>query len=665
MLLAGRAQRFDERLIEYVHQRLADRVVPLDSVEILERMIPADDALLHVEDDEPVVERFEDVLVELAHPPELFRLQVQLAVQAAVLDRRRDLARDRRQQREVLAVERLVGLLAAEREHGDGAALEDARHEVVHPRVAPELHLLGDEPRGRRRIVDERHRMTGVEARHHRRAARQPRHGAWKSVIADRLELPRRVGRRGRQHQRHPIDEERFDDARDETPAQTDDVQVAVQIAGERDERAAVVVAVAIEHAVERVLHRFLHRLRQQHHHHRREQRDDAGVLVGGVAEQKSRRAPHRHVQDDTGRKECRVREAALDDDFHVAQPITDDRGRERQRHEAERDGGQLQRGRRIEAERPRECVGKRERAGAERRPPGDPPQLTPRRCRRDLLEGAGEHEDRGGGAPKEIRVLEAIERVERARKRRAVRRGASERHNAHRRDGKSRSVRRRNDQVGERSAGRGGTLREHEGEMQQQRRQQRERDRVAPVEDAIERVERTGKREREDAEERDADPEEVQRRLIARAPQAHGAADEQREQPDGSEHVIHRARARRRRQRDIERLPRSETKQRVGESRAFVAAVLICDNVSRRLDGRTVDGEQHIAPLDAGRVGRRSGSDLLGADAFGAIVPEHAVFDVVPARIHRDVRDAESNQDEDDDRGKRRPAPDEPGALG
>ena len=200
--------------------------------------------------------------------PSFLGLEVQLTIQPAVLDRGRHLAGDGGQQREVLAVERLVGLLAAEREHGNRRAFEHARHEVVDARVAPELDFFGDEARGGNRIV-ERDGVAAVEPRQHRRAARQPRHALCEPVVADRREVAEAlVG----EHQRHAIDDERLDDARDEPLAEADDVEVAVQIAREADERAAVVVAIAVEHAIERVLHGFLHRLREQHDDDRGEQ---------------------------------------------------------------------------------------------------------------------------------------------------------------------------------------------------------------------------------------------------------------------------------------------------------------------------------------------------------------------------------------------------------
>ena len=125
--------------------------------------------------------------------------------------------------------------------------------------------------------------------------------------------------------------------------------------------------------------------------------------------------------------------------------------------------------------------------------------------------------------------------------------------------------------------------LRKHHREVQQERRQEREGDGVAPVEDPVETIEGTVEREREDAEERDAEPEEMQRRLIARAAQPHRRAHHQREEPHRGEHEIHRAAARRRRERHFQALPRAEPQEGVREARAFVAAMLILDDVGGR----------------------------------------------------------------------------------
>ena len=99
--------------------------------------------------------------------------------------------------------------------------------------------------------------MAGIESRDHRRGLREPRHTLGEAVIADRDEIIGAAARArlaGRKHQRHAIQDQRFDNPDNEPLTETDDVEIAVQIAGEGDERAAVVVAIAIERAIERVL---------------------------------------------------------------------------------------------------------------------------------------------------------------------------------------------------------------------------------------------------------------------------------------------------------------------------------------------------------------------------------------------------------------------------
>ncbi len=185
MILTRRPQRLDERRVEDVAEQPADRCLAGDAVKALQRTVPADDPLVHVEHHQSIVERLEDVLVELAHPPELFGLEVELPIQASVLDGGRDLAGNGGEQAEILAVERLVGVLAAEREDRDRVPFEDAGHEVVDADVAPEFDFLRQEARAGDRIV-ERHGVPAVETRHHRRSARQPRHALSESVVADR-----------------------------------------------------------------------------------------------------------------------------------------------------------------------------------------------------------------------------------------------------------------------------------------------------------------------------------------------------------------------------------------------------------------------------------------------------------------------------------------------
>src|SRR5213078_4790012 len=113
-----------------------------------------------IEHEQAVVERLENVLVERTHPIELERLDVQLAIEAGVFKRRRNLAGDGGEQAHVLAVERLARILASDREYGDGALLCNAGHEVAEARIAPILDLFDGKPRRRNRIV-ECHGMAG------------------------------------------------------------------------------------------------------------------------------------------------------------------------------------------------------------------------------------------------------------------------------------------------------------------------------------------------------------------------------------------------------------------------------------------------------------------------------------------------------------------------
>ncbi len=175
MLRPRRAQRLDKMRVEDVGQALPDCVLPRHPVELFERPVPPNDMLVRVEDHQAVIERFEDVVVEFAHPAQFQHLEVELPVEPAVFDCRRNLTGDRGQECQVFAVEGLVGLFAPEREHCDRAAFEDARDEVVNPGVAPEFHFFCLEAGGGDRII-ERDRGAGIEPRHQRRFTRQTRH---------------------------------------------------------------------------------------------------------------------------------------------------------------------------------------------------------------------------------------------------------------------------------------------------------------------------------------------------------------------------------------------------------------------------------------------------------------------------------------------------------
>ena len=234
-------------------------------------------------------------------------------------------------------------------------------------------------------------------------------------------------------------------------------------------------------------------------------------MVVGVVCEREAGQLQHRHVQNGTRREKRRVGQPALDDDLDVAETIPDDRGGEGQRDEAERNRRQLQRQRRLDTERPRQPVPEREWSDAERRPPRDPAELTPRCERGDLAEGPQEHNERSRTAEEQIDRLGAIEQVNRARKQRPVRRSAGHGDDTRGAQRQRRQIQERHERIrtcaGSFGSGVGSVnswrwrteenppdfraLREHQREMQEERRQERHRDRIAPVEHPVEPIER------------------------------------------------------------------------------------------------------------------------------------------------------------------------------
>jgi hypothetical protein len=200
---------------------------------------------------------------------------------------------------------------------------------------------------------------------------------------------------------------------------------------------------------------------------------------------------------------------------------------------------------------------------------------------------------------------------------------------------------------------------------VQQQRRQQGLRHGVSPVEHPVEAIERPVEREGEGAEEGDAQPEEMQSRLIVRPLQAHRCADEQCEQPDGRQHVIHRAAPRCDSKRHFNDLLRSEPREGIGEARARSSGVLVFDHVRFRLNRGPVDGKQQVAAFDSGTGARRPGCDLDGRDAFGVRGPENTVFNLIPSGMSDNVRDAQPGKKKHNADREDRPPPRTPTRLG
>ncbi len=279
-LATAGAQDLEEPFVEDLLELAADGFLVADAVEFLQAPIPTHDAIVAIDNGQTVVERLQDVLAELAHPVELVGLDGELAVEAAVFERRRGLRGHRGKKRHVFAAQRLGARLAPERHHRNRPFFRDAGNEVVDSGGAPELDVNRIDAALRERIV-ERQRMSGNEPCGDLRASSQHRRFAAEAGVRDGDELRIASCRHRRQHQRHPVDEQRFHDAAHQALAQPEKIEIAVEVAREADERPAIVVAIAVVDAVEAGLNRVLHRPREQHQHHRRQERNDRVRIVG------------------------------------------------------------------------------------------------------------------------------------------------------------------------------------------------------------------------------------------------------------------------------------------------------------------------------------------------------------------------------------------------
>ena len=372
----GVPQHVEEAIVEDIGERTPGCFLVSQAVEVLEPAVPSQDAIVAVDDRDPVVQRFEDVLAELPHPIELVGLDPELTVEAAVLERRGRLRRNCGEQRHVLAAERLGAGFPAERHHRYRPFLGDARDEVVDPGLAPDVHLGRIEAVLGQRIV-ERQGVPGGQPARDIGLVEQRRNDGAETGVGDGDEGVVLAGRRRREHQRHAIDHQRLGHPAQQPLAEPRQVQIAVQVAGETDQRPAVVVAIAVVGAVERILDRVLDRAGQQHHDDRRQQRDDrVGFLT--VQEEAAGEAEQHRVDRGDRRQRSGGDQRPLDDDLDVHQPVADDRRGKRQRHQAQEHGRGLEQARRGVAEGIGKDVTQDERDRAQCRAPDNPAQLTP-----------------------------------------------------------------------------------------------------------------------------------------------------------------------------------------------------------------------------------------------------------------------------------------------
>ena len=267
--------------------------------ERLERAVPPDDPVVGVDDDQAVVERLEDVLVELAHALDLVGLGLQLLVQPPVLEAVATWAATATSSAMSSLLSGSPRSLRPRASTAMRRLLGHAGHEVVHalarartrPRRSPARRSGG-------RVVERHVVPATARARRRRSRARSSGGSPTNPCDADGAE---RVGGLVGQHQRHAVDDQRLGDARDQALAR------AAAGRGRCSGRARTPPARAGSRSGRGRTRgrarsgRVLDRPRQQHDHHRREHRDDrvARAAVGedparprGAARRRGPRSP-------------------------------------------------------------------------------------------------------------------------------------------------------------------------------------------------------------------------------------------------------------------------------------------------------------------------------------------------------------------------------------
>ncbi len=307
-----------------------------------------------------------------------------------------------------------------------------------------------------------------------------------------------------------------------------------------------------------------------------------------------------------------------------------------------------LEPGQRCQTKRPGNAVAEHERHRAEGRAPDDPAQLTASGDRSHAAERARHDQQTADQAEREIQQLAALDHRDHVREHCAVLADAQDRRDScpaeqHRGHVEQRQQRAR--VLAARPAA--GTLGEHQREVHEERRQQQHRHDIAPVEDGVEQIEAAAEREREDAEERDREPEEVQRRLILWTAQTNTGADGEREESNRGECVVKASRTGRNRfDGDGDHRFRLLLLHQVGQLLALCSCVQSHHHLIRRIDRDVVHRQHRITGLETGAVSRRPFGNFGGHDVAGAeVAPEHPVLHLAPTAAGRDVQDGEAHQ--------------------
>ena len=186
------------------------------------------------------------------------------------------------------------------------------------------------------------------------------------------------------------------------------------------------------------------------------------------------------------------------------------------------------------------------------------------------------------------------------------------------------------------------------EREVQEERRQEQARHQIGPLEEIVESIVAAARREREHAEERDREPEEMQRGRIVRSPEADGRSDRQRENAHERERVVQPVRGKRHRQ---ERNGHGKLERRalddVRQWMRLIGRVDDRQHVGHATNLVPLDEQQHVAGLDARARAGEGRRHVGGHDVHTFLAPQHAVFQFAAPRLdERDIHDREAHED-------------------
>ncbi len=145
---------------------------------------------------------------------------------------------------------------------------------------------------------------------------------------------------------------------------------------------------------------------------------------------------------------------------------------------------------------------------------------------------------------------------------------------------------------------------------------------------------------------------------LIVGAPQPHRRADQERDDADEHQHQVFRGRAAwNRLQRQLVKLLAACPQDRIGQQRALAAGVKERDQISMRLYGGAVDGQQHVARRDARQRAGRPGGHFACHQLPRALHPQHTILGLGPARAQH-VGQHQAQKDRHDTNRQQRLAP-------